>query len=187
MSPQPPSLALWLLRRVLPTDQVAEIEGDLAEVYRAKTGAGSLANRLWYWRQTGGFALRYLPERLAEKIGLARKHYWRPSRPNRRRRASAMELFLQDLRLAMRGLLRERGFTAVVVLTLALGIGATTAVFTVVNGLLLKPLPFTDPDRLAVVWQFDRVTDTEREFASVPDYYDPSASTPHACPTAMRS
>ena len=57
-----------------------------------------------------------------------------------------------DARFAMRGLFRAPGFTAITIGTLALGIGATTAIFTVVNGVLLKPLPFEDQDELVGVW-----------------------------------
>jgi putative ABC transport system permease protein len=64
------------------------------------------------------------------------------------RRVRLVEDVLQDLRYGARTLLRSRAFTSAAVVTLALGIGATVAVFTVVNGVLLRPLPFPEPDRL---------------------------------------
>src|SRR2546428_12904342 len=59
--------------------------------------------------------------------------------------------FVSDARYAVRLLITRPGFSAVAILTLALGIGATTAIFTVVNAVLLSPLPFRDADRLAEV------------------------------------
>ena len=88
-----------------------------------------------------------------------------------------VESIAQDVRFAARALLKNAGFSAVIVLTLALGIGTTTAIFSVVNGVLLRPLPYKDPDRLAMIWENDRATGTVREAASVPDFFDFQART----------
>ena len=68
-------------------------------------------------------------------------------------RAQLVDAFLQDLSFALRTLGRQKGWTAVAILTLALGIGANTAVFSVVNSLLLHPLPYPHADRLAILFQ----------------------------------
>ena len=63
-----------------------------------------------------------------------------------------MSRFLQDLKFAIRHLLKSPGFTSIAILIMALGIGANTAIFSVVHAVLLEPLPFQDPDRLVQVW-----------------------------------
>jgi putative ABC transport system permease protein len=81
-----------------------------------------------------------------------------------------MRTLLQDLRFGMRTLLKRPGFTAVAVLTLALGIGANTAIFSVVNAVLLRPLPFKDSEQLVIV--YEKTQTVPRDFISVPDLQD---------------
>ncbi|MGE0813385.1 MAG: ADOP family duplicated permease [Vicinamibacterales bacterium] len=79
---------------------------------------------------------------------------------------------LADLRYTARTLWRTPGFTLVAVASLALGIGLNTAIFSVVDGVLLRRAPVDDLDRTAIVWETDRQSGTTREPASVPDFLD---------------
>src|SRR2546427_977853 len=81
-----------------------------------------------------------------------------------------METLWNDLRYGVRMLLKSPGFTVVAVLTLALGIGANTALFSVVNGVLLNPLPFPEPNQLATLYA-NRVH-LERASISYPNFLD---------------
>src|SRR5437868_8004478 len=79
---------------------------------------------------------------------------------------------MSDLKFAFRQLMKSPGFTAVAVLTLALGIGANTAIFSLVNGVLLKPLPYPEPDRLVTLWESSPERGIEQERVSGPNYLD---------------
>src|SRR6266581_1448523 len=81
-----------------------------------------------------------------------------------------MTTLASDLRYAFRTLAKSRGFTIVAVLTLALGIGANAAIFSVVDAVLLRPLPFPDPDRLVLLWEKTR--DLPTMMVAYPDYKD---------------
>src|SRR5436853_7771942 len=67
---------------------------------------------------------------------------------------------MNDLKFAFRQMLKNPGFSAVAVLTLALGIGANTAIFSVCEAVLLKPLPYSDPNRIFMLWERQPSGDT---------------------------
>src|SRR5438046_3611486 len=81
-----------------------------------------------------------------------------------------MGTFLQDLKYGLRMLRKSPGFTLIALLTLAVGIGANTAIFSVVNTVLLRPLPYKDPERLVMLWQISSIFG--RGGASAPEYLD---------------
>ena len=77
-----------------------------------------------------------------------------------------------DARHAVRMLLRTPGFSLVALLTFALGIGVNAAVFTVYNGVLLRPLPYPDADRITMVWMDNRRQAIKEDITSWPNYMD---------------
>ena len=79
---------------------------------------------------------------------------------------------LTDFRYAFRLLLKTPGFSIAAVLTLALAIGGNTAIFSLVNATLLRPLPYADPDRIVELWGTVERQVVERRGASWPDYLD---------------
>ena len=103
---------------------------------------------------------------------LYRRHLARIDRRQRSHLGDRLESIARDARYGLRTLLRAPGFTLVAVLALALGIGVNTAVFSVVDRVLLRPLPFADPDRLVIVTNY-----TSRGGASLADFLDWKAQT----------
>jgi predicted permease len=80
-----------------------------------------------------------------------------------------MRTLIQDLRYGVRMLLKKPGFTLIAAITLSLGIGANAAIFTVVNGVLLRPLPYDEPDRLVTLWESDPRRNIERQLVAPPN------------------
>jgi len=83
-----------------------------------------------------------------------------------------METLARDVRVALRGFRRAPGFAVGAVLTLAVGIGASTAIFSVVDGVLLRPLPYAEADRAVALWQHDRGASEPRDAVSAANFLD---------------
>src|SRR6201994_183595 len=85
-----------------------------------------------------------------------------------------MGILMQDLRFAVRQMAKKPGFCAVVILTMALGIGANAAIFSVLDAVLLRPLPYNNPDRLNKVWtRFTGIgAPNDQNWISPPEFQD---------------
>jgi putative ABC transport system permease protein len=161
-SQSPPMLARLLLHLLLRGEGREFIRGDIEEEYaeRILPLHGEGFARRWYWRQaTSSVAAALSPQRRRQ-----RKH----SNSAFSRPTAGFALWY-DVRYAVRTLRKRPLFTAVAVLTLGLGIGGATAAFGVVDGVLLKPLPYEDPSRLVNVWVVDN---QQRESAGAGEYWD---------------
>src|ERR1051325_377287 len=83
-----------------------------------------------------------------------------------------METILQDLRYSFRSLRKSPGFTVAALIVLMLGIGANSVIFTIVNAVLLRPLPFNDPDRIVYIWGNNVKESNDHNTVSLLDYDD---------------
>jgi predicted permease len=149
--PRPPRLATWLLRRVLPANsRSASILGDLLEEFHAEAGRGaSPAAARHYWRHAVSVASRDLFARLTAARPTSTAA--RADLPAPRRAPMGFGLLREDIRYGVRALLRTPTFTIIALATLALGIGASTAIFSLAYHVLLRPLPYANPDRLVFI------------------------------------
>jgi putative ABC transport system permease protein len=155
---------------LLDADIVEELADDLAARYEAarpgRTDGEALAIVLTAFGDVRA---------LARAFGDRRASRRRAAVPPAERESKGAAMFAglgADLRYAARLLARTPAFTAAALLLLGVGVGGTTAIFGIVDTVLLRPLPYPEPDRLVAVWETDRDSGTVREPASVPDLLD---------------
>jgi putative ABC transport system permease protein len=139
------------MNRELDDELRFHLEMDVAA--RVRSGQSPELARVEAFRAFGGV------ERFKEDCRDARGGAW-------------LDAIRGDTRRALRSLAPRPAFSLAVVLTLGLGIGANTAIFSVVNAVLLQPLPYDNAARLVMLWENDRNSGTVREPASVPDFFD---------------
>jgi putative ABC transport system permease protein len=146
---KPPTLSRWLLGLLVPRNLRETLLDDLDEMFAAKVAReGPRAARAWYRRQarSGLASVATMRARAAGGQDVTLPETAPAS-------GFSLESLTRDVRYALRMLRRAPAFTAAAVLTVALGVGATTTVFSVVYALLLRPLPYPGADRLVMVWQ----------------------------------
>lgn len=160
MSSGPPFLARLLLFVFLDGEEREVIGGDLEEEYRERVERRSergVAAR-WYWRQALGAVSRRTWERIrrmGRAVAFQRAGGRGAPEPGWQvRKGARMREIGKDIRFGARTLGRRPVFTVVAGLTLALGVGANTAMFSVLNTVLLKPLDYPDADRIVQVWSW---------------------------------
>jgi putative ABC transport system permease protein len=164
----PPRLAETLVERALGArDAAVSILGDLAEEHDdLRRSRGRREADRWYWRE----ALRIGARLAAQRAGSSslRRHGARARSEER----SPMNTILRNLRLAARSLRRQPMFAAAIVVTVAVALGANTAVFSLLDALVLRPLPVPDAERLAVVWGTVPGEGLDRRSLSAADFLD---------------
>lgn len=142
--PGPPRLAVRLLELTAPDSDLDFMVGDLLEEFERRRVSSDVRARLWFLQQVIRSSPANLNRRRLEKGA-------RRANPDHRKGDHAMTSFFHDLRFAWRSVSRNKRLAATIVATLALGIATTTVIFSIIDGVILNPFPFPDPDRLVGV------------------------------------
>ncbi|TDI39254.1 MAG: ABC transporter permease [Acidobacteria bacterium] len=165
---RPPRLAEALLERLVPRNAYGDaILGDLSEEYHARAESRlSRTAAIWYW---------------AVSLRVGMRIFWnrKPERRRQRKGDRPMTTFLRDLQHAARGLVANPTFSVMVIVTLALGIGANAAIFSIVDALVLRPFPVPELDRLVALFEVAPNSNWDRGGVAPANFLDWEAQSEH--------
>jgi predicted permease len=152
------------MRRLLPPDAREFVVGDLDEEYlRFRRPSGAWRPRAWYWSQ----AIRSILHVPAREASMTTESAGVPHG-----RAVSLSSVAGDARIALRSLRRAPGYASAALLTFGLGVGASIAIFSAVNDVMLRPLPYADPHRLAMLWESNQARGWTRVEAAPANLFD---------------
>jgi predicted permease len=161
--PAAPRAAEWLLERAIAHSRYADsLIGDLREEFLRRAERSPAAATAWYWRRATTISIRFFASRLDPR---RRHHETRTGDP-------APMNFLNDLMFGVRTLRRSPSFTIAAIVALGLGTGSTAGVFSLLRGVVLRPLPYAQPNRLVTLWEVNHAKSLEHEPISPVNFVD---------------
>jgi predicted permease len=161
--PRPPRVAEWLVEHAVEHSAYGDaLLGDLGEEFLRAAERSPASAAAWYWRRAASISLRFFASRLVPRH---RPHASRTGDP-------ALMNFLNDLKFAVRTLRRSPSFTIAAIVALGLGTGSTAGVFSLLRGVVLRPLPYAQPDRLVTLWEVNHAKSLEHEPISPVNFVD---------------
>jgi predicted permease len=159
----PPRGPEWLIERCAGRSRYSEsLIGDLREEFLQRAMQSPAGAYAWYWRRAISISLRFSGARLIPRQRHQETRIGDPPLMN----------FLNDLKFGVRTLRRSPSFTIAAIVALGLGTGSTAGVFSLLRGVVLRPLPYAQPDRLVTLWEMNHAKSLEHEALSPVNFVD---------------
>lgn len=168
-----PRVARWIARVATRRSPYAEsLLGDLDERFVATREGSRIRAQLEYWKHTLSVSLHFLPSALRRTPAVAAGDTANNDSRHHDQGDHFVQNILGDLRFALRSLRRAPAFALAAIIALGLGTGATAAVFSMLRGVVLEPLPYASPDRLVMLWDTDHTKGLTHQPISPVTFHD---------------